>query len=63
MKIIQVTLTGNSVICLWLLSLKQRTKQCLSLMVNNSMFHKTTLRLDGLESIANPIIICNSSLG
>lgn len=60
MKLIPVILSGGSGTRLWPLSRKQYPKQYLSLNADNTMFQETILRLDGLENIANPIIICNS---
>ena len=60
MKLIPVILSGGSGTRLWPLSRKQYPKQYLSLKGDNTMFQETILRLDGLENIASPIIICNS---
>jgi mannose-1-phosphate guanylyltransferase/mannose-6-phosphate isomerase len=59
MKIIPVILSGGSGTRLWPLSRKQYPKQYLSLTSDNSMFQETILRLNGLDYLEDPIIICN----
>ena len=59
MKVIPVILSGGSGTRLWPLSRKDRPKQYLSLMGKNTMLQETILRLEGLDHLANPIIICN----
>ena len=59
MKIIPVILSGGSGTRLWPLSRKQYPKQYLPLAGVNSMFQETILRLDGLDNLTDPIIICN----
>ncbi len=61
MKIIPVILSGGSGKRLWPLSRKQFPKQYQSLVTQNTMLQETILRLDGLENLAHPIVICNSS--
>ena len=60
MEIIPVILSGGSGTRLWPLSRKQYPKQYLPLAGNNTMLQETILRLNGLDSISDPIIICNS---
>jgi len=59
MKIIPVILSGGSGNRLWPLSRAQFPKQYLSLVGNNSMLQETILRLDGIENLSQPIIVCN----
>ena len=59
MKVIPVILSGGSGTRLWPLSRKDRPKQYLSLTGKNTMLQETILRLEGLDHLANPIIICN----
>ena len=61
MKIIPVILSGGSGTRLWPLSRKQYPKQYLSLVGDNTMLQETILRLDGLDNLADPIIICNAN--
>ena len=58
-KIIPVILSGGSGTRLWPLSRKQHPKQYLNIYGENSMLQETILRLDGLDSLADPIVICN----
>ena len=60
MKIIPVILSGGSGSRLWPLSRRHHPKQYLSLISDNTIFQETLLRLNGLEGIASPIIVCNS---
>jgi len=59
MKIIPVILSGGSGTRLWPLSRKEHPKQYLPLISNKTMLQETILRLDGLESLESPIIVCN----
>jgi len=59
MKVIPVILSGGPGTRLWPLSRKDRPKQYLSLTGKNTMLQETILRLEGLDHLANPIIICN----
>ncbi len=61
MNIIPVILSGGSGTRLWPLSRKQHPKQYLPLISNNTMLQETILRLDGIENLADPIIVCNES--
>ena len=60
MQIIPVILSGGSGTRLWPLSRKQYPKQYLPLVSDNTMLQETMLRLNGLENLTDPIIICNA---
>ena len=60
MKIIPVILSGGSGTRLWPLSRKQHPKQYLPLAGDNTMLQETILRLDGLDNLADPVIVCNA---
>jgi mannose-1-phosphate guanylyltransferase/mannose-6-phosphate isomerase len=60
MKIIPVILSGGSGTRLWPLSSKQHPKQYLPLVGDRTMLQETILRLEGLDTITDPIIICNA---
>ena len=60
MKIIPVILSGGSGTRLWPLSRKQYPKQYLPLAGDNTMLQETILRLDGLDNLTDPIIVCNA---
>ena len=59
-KIIPVILSGGSGTRLWPLSRKQYPKQYLSLVSDKTMFQETILRLNGLDNLTDPIIVCNA---
>ena len=59
MQIIPVILSGGSGTRLWPLSRKQYPKQYLPLVGDNTMLQETILRLNGLDNLTDPIIICN----
>ena len=59
MNIIPVILSGGSGNRLWPLSRTQFPKQYLSLVGKNSMLQETILRLNGIENLSQPIIVCN----
>jgi len=59
LKIIPVILAGGSGARLWPLSRREYPKQYLPLVNDNTMLQDTILRLNGLDNLANPIIICN----
>ena len=59
MKIIPVILSGGSGTRLWPLSRKQYPKQYLSLVGDNTIFQETILRLNGIENLTDPVIVCN----
>ena len=46
---------------LWPLSRKEYPKQYLQLESDNSMLQETILRLNGLDNLEDPIIICNAN--
>ena len=60
MKIIPVILSGGSGTRLWPLSRKQHPKQYLPLASDNTMLQETILRLNGLDNLADLIIVCNA---
>jgi mannose-1-phosphate guanylyltransferase/mannose-6-phosphate isomerase len=60
MLITPVILSGGSGTRLWPLSRKQYPKQYLPLTSNNTMLQETLLRLNGLDNLTDPIIICNA---
>jgi mannose-1-phosphate guanylyltransferase/mannose-6-phosphate isomerase len=60
MKITPVILSGGSGTRLWPLSRKQYPKQYLPLVGDNTMLQETILRLEGLDNLVDPIIICNA---
>jgi len=60
MTIFPVILSGGSGARLWPLSRKQYPKQYLPLASDNTMLQETILRLNGLDDLADPIIICNA---
>jgi mannose-1-phosphate guanylyltransferase/mannose-6-phosphate isomerase len=59
MKIVPVILSGGSGTRLWPLSRKQCPKQYLPLVGDNTMLQETILRLNGLDNLSDPIIVCN----
>jgi mannose-1-phosphate guanylyltransferase/mannose-6-phosphate isomerase len=58
-NIIPVILSGGSGTRLWPLSRKKYPKQYLPLVGDNTMLQETLLRLNGLDNLADPIIVCN----
>jgi len=58
-KIIPIILSGGSGTRLWPLSRKEYPKQYLPLSSSNTMLQETIMRLNGLDNIIDPIIICN----
>ena len=60
-KVIPVILSGGSGMRLWPLSRKEHPKQYLPLVGDNTMLQETILRLNGLDNLADPIIICNAN--
>ncbi|WP_428607742.1 mannose-1-phosphate guanylyltransferase/mannose-6-phosphate isomerase [Sedimenticola sp.] len=56
---IPVILSGGSGTRLWPLSRSQHPKQFLPLVTEKTMLQETLLRLDGLEQISAPIVVCN----
>jgi mannose-1-phosphate guanylyltransferase / mannose-6-phosphate isomerase len=61
MKIIPIILSGGSGTRLWPLSRRDFPKQYLPLLSDNSMLQETILRLDGVDNLLDPIIVCNSA--
>jgi mannose-1-phosphate guanylyltransferase/mannose-6-phosphate isomerase len=59
-KIIPVILSGGSGTRLWPLSRKEYPKQYLPLAGDSTMLQETIQRLNGLDNLADPIIICNA---
>ncbi len=59
MLIHPVILSGGSGTRLWPLSREHHPKQLLSLLGGRTMLQETACRLDGLEDIAAPIVVCN----
>ena len=57
--IIPVILCGGSGTRLWPLSRKLYPKQLLALTGKNTLLQQTALRLEGMEGVAGPIVICN----
>jgi mannose-1-phosphate guanylyltransferase/mannose-6-phosphate isomerase len=60
MQIIPIILSGGSGTRLWPLSRKEYPKQYLALAGDNTILQDTILRLNGLDNLADPIIICNA---
>lgn len=60
MKIVPVILSGGSGERLWPLSRKEYPKQYLPLLGDQTMLQQTIQRLNGLENLSNPVIICNA---
>ena len=59
MNLHSVILAGGSGTRLWPLSRESYPKQFLRLIGKQSLFQDTVLRLDGLEDIAPPLVVCN----
>ena len=60
MKIVPAILLGVSGARLWPLSRKQYPKQYFPLANDNSMLQETILCLNGLDNLADSIIVCNA---
>ena len=60
MKVVPIVLSGGSGTRLWPLSRKQYPKQYLALAGDNTMLQETILRLNGLDNLTDPIIVCNA---
>ncbi len=58
-SIIPVILAGGEGTRLWPLGRSQYPKQFLSLVSEKSMLQETILRLNGIEGISDPLVICN----
>jgi len=61
MMIVPVILSGGSGTRLWPLSRELYPKQLLPLVGEDTMLQATLGRLDGLEGLADPIIVCNEA--
>ena len=59
MRIVPVILSGGSGNRLWPLSRKQFPKQFLPLVGENSMLQETLIRIDRIDNLSKPIIVCN----
>jgi mannose-1-phosphate guanylyltransferase/mannose-6-phosphate isomerase len=59
MKINPVILSGGSGTRLWPLSREQYPKQLLSLMGERTLLQQTVARLEGMEHVADPWLVCN----
>ncbi|MHB8453166.1 MAG: mannose-1-phosphate guanylyltransferase/mannose-6-phosphate isomerase [Acidiferrobacterales bacterium] len=59
MTINTVILSGGSGTRLWPLSREHYPKQLLPLMRDLSLLQETAMRLDGLDSVSDPLLICN----
>lgn len=59
MNIQPVILSGGSGTRLWPLSRELYPKQLLALVSNNTMLQETVARLEGLDDVAAPIVVCN----
>lgn len=57
--LIPVILSGGSGTRLWPLSRAQYAKQFLDLFSDKTMIQETVLRLDGLDNLSDPMIVCN----
>ncbi len=59
--IVPVIIAGGSGTRLWPLSRQLYPKQLIDIYDENTMVQNTVLRLDGIKSIAPPIIVCNEA--
>ena len=59
MTVSPVVLAGGSGTGLWPLSREFHPKPFLNLSGNRSLFQETVLRLDGIEEVSPPIVVCN----
>jgi mannose-1-phosphate guanylyltransferase / mannose-6-phosphate isomerase len=62
MMIVPVILSGGSGTRLWPLSRELYPKQLLPLVGKDTMLQATLGRLDGLDGLADPIIVCNEDI-
>ena len=60
-KLTPVILSGGSGTRLWPLSRRDRPKQFLQIFGENSMLQETILRINGIENVNKPIIVCNEN--
>ena len=56
---IPVIMSGGSGTRLWPLSRKHKPKQFLTLFGDKTMFQETLIRLNGLDDLSSPIVVCN----
>jgi mannose-1-phosphate guanylyltransferase/mannose-1-phosphate guanylyltransferase/mannose-6-phosphate isomerase len=59
--IVPVILAGGSGTRLWPLSRKLYPKQLIDIYNQNTMLQNTLMRLDGLEDLAAPVVVCNDA--
>lgn len=59
--IVPVILSGGAGTRLWPLSTPPKPKQFLPLVTDKTLFQETLLRLDGIEGLSEPIIVCNAA--
>lgn len=59
--IIPVVLSGGAGTRLWPLSRELYPKQLLPLVGEQTMLQETIARLDGLDSVGNPLVVCNDA--
>jgi mannose-1-phosphate guanylyltransferase/mannose-6-phosphate isomerase len=59
MRINPVILSGGSGTRLWPLSREQYPKQLLSLLGERTLLQQTVVRLDGMQHVADPLLVCN----
>ncbi|MHB8535696.1 MAG: sugar phosphate nucleotidyltransferase, partial [Sulfuricaulis sp.] len=59
MKINPVILSGGSGTRLWPLSREHYPKQLLCLLGEQTLLQQTAARLDGMENVAAPLLVCN----
>ncbi len=59
MAVYPVILSGGSGTRLWPLSREHYPKQLLPLLRDRSLLQETAMRLDGLDSVAEPLYVCN----
>ncbi|HEX2584510.1 MAG TPA: sugar phosphate nucleotidyltransferase, partial [Steroidobacteraceae bacterium] len=57
--LIPVVLSGGSGTRLWPLSRELYPKQLLPLVGQGTMLQETLSRLDGVENVSTPIVVCN----
>jgi len=57
---IPVIMSGGSGTRLWPLSRKHKPKQFIPLFSDNTMFQETLLRLNGIDGLQKPIVVCNN---
>ena len=59
--LIPVILSGGSGTLLWPLSRELYPKQMLPLVSKGTMLQETLARLDGVEQVSAPVIVCNEN--